>query len=380
LSERRSKLVCPSCGREVGKEASVAGLCPDCYVERYGVARLPGAVKYVFCVECGSYRYQGGWNEGLGDPEETMKEYLRITLTSKLKPSEGVDEAWVEDVELSRPFEGPGVYEAYVDVRGLARQGKVELRDRAVVRVEAQASVCPVCSSRLTGRGYEAEIKVRGARGPLSEEARRQVERIIRSVAERGVGRYVVKLEEEDGGINVYLADQQAARMLASKLKAALAGEVIESFKLVGRKPSGKRKGRLTISVRVPDFKPGDVIMVEGKPHLFLSLTRSGILAVDLRSGREVTIKIGGKGGVSVKDVELYQGGPEMRRYMLLSRDGPTTVFLDADKDYQDVVEVPSDRVKVYVSEFKPGETYIVFRVANKIYVIKREESGGENG
>ncbi|WP_162200648.1 NMD3-related protein [Aeropyrum camini] len=59
--------VCPSCGRPLeGK--GVRRLCPDCYVERYGVARLPETIRFVYCRDCGAYRYQGGGTRGWRAP------------------------------------------------------------------------------------------------------------------------------------------------------------------------------------------------------------------------------------------------------------------------------------------------------------------------
>ncbi len=368
---------CILCGTPI-EGSGLGGLCPKCYAERYGVARLPSTVKFVYCTGCGAYRYQGGWNEGLESVEETMTEYLKIYLTSRLKPTEHLEEAWIDGVSITKPFTGPGVYEVHVDLRGVGAGGRVEVGERAVVRVEASAGLCPHCAARMGGRGYQAEVKIRGYAGRLSSETLEEVKRALSRVS-RGLEKYLVRVEESDGGLDLYLTDQQAARIIAGKLRSLFPGDVIESYKLVGRRPSGKRKGRLTISLRVLEAEPGDLVVVEGRKHIYLSSTRQGILVIDLEKGVERVVRLGGRTSRrDVKVIPLEEAGSDVRRLMLLSMEGPTTVFLDADSDYREVVEVPSGRVRVYVESMKPGKVYMAYRVGDKIYVVRSLDSGGE--
>ena len=367
--------ICPSCGSPVERGEAVRGLCASCYVKRFGVARLPGKVSFVYCKGCGSYRYQGGWNEGLWTVEEAMKEFLWTHLTLKARPSEGVGEVWVEEIEIPGGFSGPGLYRALVRVAGSA--GGSTLSEERVVEVEASAGLCPRCAARAGG-GYEAEVKVRGIGGALSEESKDRVYRVIRGAS--AVAGSIVKVEEREGGIDVYLADKQSARILAGRIKSAMGGEVAESFKLVGRKPSGKRKGRLTISVRVPDFRPGELILVDGRPHLYLAPRSGGILAVDLEEGVERVVKLGGPG--ARVEVRRPPRGPWARRLMLLSGSPGPMVFLDLDKGPGGVVEVPGGRVEVLIEakDLEPGRVYLAYMTPNRLYILGVEDSGGEEG
>lgn len=227
--------VCPSCGRPLeGK--GVRRLCPDCYVERYGVARLPETIRFVYCRDCGAYRYQGGWNEGLESAEDTLREYLHMVLTMRMKPTEAVEEAWVESIELMQGFEGPGLYTVLVTIAG--RAGGRDLVERRTVSVEASQALCPRCTARSTGRGFEAEVRVRSTAGSLGGDVKAGVARVIRR--NRSIAGFIVKVDESREGLDIYLTDQTAARMLAGKLRSEFSAEVKESYKLVGRQPSGK--------------------------------------------------------------------------------------------------------------------------------------------
>ncbi len=64
------------------------------------------------------------------------------------------------------------------------------------------------------------------------------VARVIRR--NRSIAGFIVKVDESREGLDIYLTDQTAARMLAGKLRSEFSAEVKESYKLVGRQPSGK--------------------------------------------------------------------------------------------------------------------------------------------
>jgi len=361
---------CPRCGRE-GVEF-IGPLCVDCYREVYGLSRLPRRLDFVYCAYCGAYRIEGGWSEGSGTLEERVVEYLHLALTRRIRPAEHVDEAWVERVEPLKPVKGPGLAQFRVVVG--ARAGGVEAREERVVEVNLKPSVCPVCTARITARGYEAVVQVRSSEGRLSDWLRRGVDEFLMSLDAR-LRSSILKVEERREGIDLLVHDQASARMIAAKLRAAFLGKTIETYKLVGRRPDGSRKGRLTVSVRLPDIKPGDLVEVGGRPSLYLAKARDGALFVDLKSGREVHVSAD----------ELWERGfrrlgspPELRRLMLLSRGGPTTVFLAPAAGYAGL-EVPSRDVRVYTDRLVEGEEYLAYMSGRRIYVIRRApEAGGE--
>lgn len=362
-----SSRICPRCGRSEGEVEFIGPLCKDCYVEVYGVARLPEKAGFVYCQYCGRYKYQGGWNEPSGTIEETLLDYLSIVLTRRLRPTENIEEAWIGEIRLDREFTGPGIYNAYVRVHG--RHGRVEVVEEKVVTVKADAAVCPTCTRRITKRGYNAVLQVRSSRGRLSDNLRERVNVFLSENLSGRLAESIIGLEEHREGFDILVDDPSIARMIAAKLRSNFMAKTIETFKLVGRNPDGSRKGRLTISVRIPEIEPGDIILVDGRPYLFLATSRGGnLLLVDLERGREEYMS---SDLLWQKGFKPYPGGVELKRYMLISRDKNTTIFLDAESGYQDVVEVPSNSVKIYVDKFTEGREYKVFQAGTKIYVVK---------
>jgi len=363
---------CPRCGRSDAEVGFIGPLCRDCYVEVHGLARLPPGFHYVYCQYCGRYKYRGGWNEPAGDLEETLRYVLLAHLTRKLRPTEHVDEAWVEDVRFERPVVGPGMYRAIVRIAGSA--GGVQASEERIVNVKVDAAVCPDCTNRITGRGYNAIVQVRGSGGRLSEETRRSVEEYLAKLLSGGLAESIISVEYPKEGMDLLVADPSVARMIAAKLRNTFMAKTVETYKLVGRNPDGTRKGRLTISVRIPEISPGDIVDVGGRPHLYVSRERgSAPLMVDLESGREYRLS---PDELWQKGFRIHPEGAEVRRYMLMSRSPSTIVFLDADSGYTRVVEVPSDQVHVYVDDFSEGSVFKVYVSGPRVYVVGREEEG----
>ncbi len=357
--------VCPVCGRSSREVPFVGGLCRDCYIEHVGVARLPPALRFVYCKYCGAYRYQGGWNQGLGDPGETLVEYAHLVLSKKLKPTRSVSEAWIEEVRLDRPFHGPGIYRLLVRVAGRSVEG-VPLTQELVVEARAEAAVCPACTARLTERGYEAIVQIRGSEGRLGGRLRGEVEGFLGRLDPR-LRDAIVKVDEVREGIDLYVLDHASARMIAGKIRAAFMGRTVDTYKLVGRRPDGKRRGRLTISVRIPDIEPGDVLLVGGREALYLGRGRRGGLFVDMRTGMHFEIDAE---TLWERGFRRHPGGAAERRLMLISREGGTYVFLDADTDYQKVLEYPREYVHVYTDRLAEGSLYRAFLVGRRLYII----------
>ena len=361
--------VCPRCGRSSSEVPFIGHLCRDCYVEVYGVARLPRKVHFVYCQYCGRYKYQGGWNEPSGTVEETLRDYIEMVLAKKGRPTQGIEEFWIEKVELLTPFHGPGIYKARVVVAG--RSGDVEAREEKLVEVKVDVGVCPMCTNRITKRGYNAIIQVRSSEGRLSEPLRRRVDRFLSEELSGLLRESVIGTEEHKEGFDILVSDPSSARMIASKLRAAFMGRTSETWKLVGRKPDGSRKGRLTILVRLPDIEEGDVIDIGGKPYLLLAVAqRGGPLLLDLSTGRETTMR---PDRLWAAGFRRHPEGPETRKLMLIDYGYRSVVFMDPDRGYE-TIDIPRDRVHVFVEDLEPGRIYKVMLVAGRAYILRSAE------
>ncbi|MEB3844205.1 MAG: hypothetical protein LRS48_00820 [Desulfurococcales archaeon] len=363
--------VCPRCGRTSREVPFIGNLCRDCYVEVYGIASLPSRVEFVYCKYCGRYKYQGEWFEP-SDPtlEGTLRDYLFMVLSRRMKKTEHIDEAWIESIDFINKPGGPGLYRARVAISG--RSGDVTVGEEKIVEVQVNVGVCPLCTNKITKRGYEAIVQVRSSSGRLGEDLRSRVDAFLAEELSEQLKDTIISVEEHREGFDLLLSDPTAAKIIASKLRSNFMAKTVETYKLVGRKPDGSRKGRLTISVRIPEIRPGDVIRVGGRLHLFLATSRRGApVLVDLQTGREYTAR---PDYLWRKGFEPYEGGMETARLLLLSVTPRSVLFSDAGKNYDEIIDFPREKVKVYVEDFTPGKIYKAIIVGGRAYVIGVEK------
>ncbi|HID04244.1 MAG TPA: hypothetical protein EYP20_00400, partial [Aigarchaeota archaeon] len=264
--------MCVRCGREVDKLVD-GRLCPKCYLELYGFGRPPAKLQLVVCTRCGSYRYQGRWFPAPGDGG--LEDVAALVFQASFKPTEYTEYYRVEDVEIDYDAE-----QALVRVAG--RLQGMEHEDTIVysMPVVVQKQICPVCFQRAAGVPT-AIVQIRGYDGRLSEDDRIAVEEIIDELGE-SIEDVIISVDELREGIDLKMLDQNAARNLAARLRSRLAARVKESHKVVGRRNDGRRVSRLTLSVRLPFFKPGTLVEYQGSLARVEEIDRGYVLVRQL--------------------------------------------------------------------------------------------------
>ncbi|WP_228546799.1 60S ribosomal export protein NMD3 [Hyperthermus butylicus] len=245
--------MCIRCGRDVA--VLVDGrLCPDCYLELYGLGRLPQKLVVTICPRCGSYRFQGRWYPPPGDGG--IEDVVLLIAQASFKPAEHVEYYRVESVEVDYENE-----RAILVVTGKLRGIQGEHRVTYTVALETKKQLCPACFQRAAGTPA-AIVQIRGYDGRLSEEDRVAVEDMVQTMP--GVVDAIISVEELREGIDYKMLDANLARHLAAKMRSQMAAMVKESHKVVGRRSDGKRFSRLTLSVRLPFFREGSLVDYNG--------------------------------------------------------------------------------------------------------------------
>ncbi|WP_148688703.1 60S ribosomal export protein NMD3 [Methanopyrus sp. SNP6] len=270
-------MICHRCGREV--DTTIDGLCPECYLEEHPIIEVPEGLEVRVCAQCLA-RYTGlRWEdppESVGSTEELLVEYVLRELEENLRTLPDVD-VRIEPLEVKGEPGGPGTR---VLVELLADSewevGEEVFTRKYHLRVPVVFALCDRCMKFRSGY-YEAILQVRSLRGKLTEREREEVENFVTEVAasllERDPMAYISDVEYPDEGIDFYIGSLNAARKLARRLVDAYGGIVRESHKLVGfDRERGKSKYKATISVRIPHFRKGDILLVDGQPYLVTGL------------------------------------------------------------------------------------------------------------
>jgi len=371
----RPKRVCPRCGKVT--DEFIGPLCKDCYVKEYGVAKIPKELTFTYCTECGSYKYQGRWNPGLGRLIDTLREFVFITLTKKIRPTQYIEEVWIDNVKIedNNIKSSSGYVNVLIKIGG--RSGSIKVSEYKKIKVLLSPTLCPKCLAKRSKTSFEAIIQIRGLEGTLKETTKKSIKEFIKNEIETKLRDSIVDTNDVRDGFDIKVFDQVGARLIASKLKKNFLAKVSESFKVVGRRSDGKRKSRISISIRIFDVEPGEIILINNKePLLFKRKVKSGLEFINMENGKCAILnpdeiwRMGFKRFRGEKEYNI-----EEKRLLLLSRNAFKTTFLDVDKNYQDYLEYLSSKVYSLVKTLREGNEYIAYIFKDKIFITRQANS-----
>lgn len=273
-------MFCVNCGREVSP-LSERGLCHDCYIEKTQIVRLPEKVDVEVCVHCGSRKRGEIWLQPARASLKAEDSVDPVAEGSLVARDAAIDAADVEKAVVrpayrvdSRPTDTHLKHWATtLTVTGRAESFEVAGSASTVVRLKG--ATCIRCSRRQGGY-FEGVVQIRAARRDLSRDevrhARRVASRMIdRIVSDGDTHAFVLRDEEIEGGLDVYFGTTNAARMIAKAVAQDLGGKVTEHAKIVGQK-DGLDLYRITFAMRVPEYRKGDVVVVDDAIWLVQSI------------------------------------------------------------------------------------------------------------
>lgn len=285
---------CPRCGSPDGD----GDLCDRCFAETTDAVEAPAETELRVCSGCGSYVTEAGWtssDEAVPLEDLALEAAKRGVRAHREAEDVGVDIV-VERVDQDH-YTIEGSYTASMRGHPVAGEFAVEVR--------VKRETCPTCG-KLSGGYYESIVQVRARnRDPRSRELEFARDTAY-SIAGRDYGdrdTFVSRVEEVDGGLDVYMSTNRSGRDLARRVADRYGGSVRDSASLVGME-DGREVHRVTYAVRLPEFVEGDVVLVGGSP---VAVTETGddVEGVDLRSGEHVRQEGEARKIGSLDDVEV---------------------------------------------------------------------------
>jgi len=308
-------LFCVECGRE---GELIDALCKECYSKRFARAVLPDHVDVTLCAHCSAMQTDKGWRD-VGSIKEAAQEAIEAALeVSKDAKAVQVSVQLVEQDERN--------IEAKVDVKLVSKGIDVERQLSTVVRLKRGS--CDSCSKQQ-GRYYEAILQVRGPGRELDEADGREVQRVVKARvgAMRRSSRsiFVSKIEDVKGGLDFYFSTIPAAKSIARELQDTMCAEYKESSSLWGRR-DGKEVYRMTFLIRLPGFKPGDVIDYASSTYFVQGMSRGMVRARDLTTGEDRSIKLKETG-----ECVLAKPSGEIKRAVVVAQTDRELQVLDPD-------------------------------------------------
>ena len=273
-------MFCVKCGKEC---ETFDGLCIECFLNGKQLIAFPHHVDLERCVNCEEFRISGQW---IARP---AKEAIEDAALSALSAVDGMRVLSV------------GVMSEELDERNFTVKADVEgkLRERVVnacaeTTVRLKNNVCQRCSRQL-GNYYEATIQIRSGTKELSAAVRDETVRYVRdrieNMAASNRGIFLTKVEEVQGGVDMFVSSTSLGRMLAKELSDSYCAETKESAKLIGKTEDGNDMYRMTYLVRMPEYHLNDVVMFEDAAYKLSGIGKGNGKLIRLKDFRETAIR-----------------------------------------------------------------------------------------
>lgn len=273
-------MFCVVCGKEWPLEELRGGECPECYLEKNVLVSVKEHVDIEVCVHCHARKRGELWLEGHGSMEPIVQDAVQ----------EAIQFAKVVDrprAQLDVIPEDERNFTVHIQATGVAEG--VPFDKTLKTRSRLKNATCLRCS-RVQGGYYEAIVQIRATKRELGRRELRALKALASRFIERVVSdgdrnAFVLRDDEIEGGLDIYMGTTNSGRMLAKQISVEHGGKVTEHAKTVGQK-DGLDIIRMTFALRLPQYRAGDVVVLDGVPGTVSSIGPKTVQVLDLRTGK----------------------------------------------------------------------------------------------
>ncbi|MBA2846103.1 nonsense-mediated mRNA decay protein 3 [Methanococcus maripaludis] len=349
---------CYRCGHE---GELLDGLCKICYTHMNPLIEVDNEVHVEVCHMCGSYKRKLWQDPQKRETYEIMEEIAYFGVKDNLKKANKSI-----DVEImpQEPKQLPGGKRSRVEIPTVVfAKGRLvgEDNDREEERhitVYLDMVQCPRCS-RCMSNYYEGTLQVRAMNRFLNDKERIELDDFVRDEAGKRLNKdrmaFISKYIPQKEGLDYQMGSMGAIRNIASAIKAKYGGKSIETAKLVGvDKDTGKDMYRITVAVRIPEFKIGDILEHNEKIYVVSSLNESRVYMEPVELGDKIALVW----NEIDKSAKLIKKGEDCETATVISITPDTITAMD-DSNYE-IYEYNNS-----IENVKEG---------NKIRIFKNEE------
>jgi nonsense-mediated mRNA decay protein 3 len=291
-----SRAFCPRCGDRIGpraeKAASTGGanerapVCQQCFFAEFDLVDAPDRIEVPVCSGCGAVKRGKRWVDvGARDYTDVAIDELAETLAIHV---DAEDVSWGIDPEQV----DENTIRMHCAVTGVVRD---QLREREfTVPVLISRGTCDRCG-RIAGEDYAATVQVRAReRTPESDEREESIEIARDYVADRedagDRNAFITEVGEREEGVDIKVSTTRIGQAIADRIVDRFGGRVDHSRTLVTEDGDGEEVYRMAYAVRLPPFRPGDVIDPEGRGNrdpVVVRSVRGNLKGTRLRTGED---------------------------------------------------------------------------------------------
>ncbi|AEN04779.1 NMD3 family protein [halophilic archaeon DL31] len=282
---------CPRCGDDVPERPEPlpgeprdrdTALCDACYFEQFEMVDAPERIEVLVCSRCGAVHRGNRWVDvGAKDYTDVAVDEVTEALAIHFNAEQvqwGVDPEQVDQNTIRMHCTFSGI------VRGTV------VEEQVTVPVKVSRGTCKRCG-RISGGAYAGKVQIRAEeREPTAEEQERAVEIAHELVDEReGKGdreAFITEVTDTKDGKNIKLSTNKLGRELSRRVTRKLGGDFEDYATLVTEDSDGNEVYRVNFSVRLPRYRPGEIIDPEdGDGPVLVSSVTGNLKGTRLTSG-----------------------------------------------------------------------------------------------
>ncbi len=349
---------CVKCGKEVERDEYIErySMCIDCFLKYRGVFVAKPVLHITICPRCGSWRLSGEWMK----PAPLNEVIRRVFLNEHHR---FVDRD-VEVLDLDVTGEPIRVYKNRYRVEAellVLFNNVVERKIPTTIEYVLEKKPCPKCIA-FAGKSHKALIQIRSEEGRLNSSDKQIIEKIL---SDPVISSDIVEITENKYGLDIKFYTLNIAKRTVNILSRLTGAKVIESFKPTKYDPrQGSWKGIVTLSVRLPSIKVGDLVEYRDRPAIVRNIDSSGLNIEFLDDGSTLNINYQQYWeGMLKRPGHLFY----MKSYRIIAHDSSTLYLLDEETG--EMREYPRNK---YTSSFNEGDIVYIVKFKNREYLVKK--------
>jgi len=292
----RSGEFCPRCGDAIERDPGVAlpgadgqrdpdsVLCDACYFDEFDLVDAPDRVQVRVCARCGAVHRGNRWVDvGAEDYTDIAVEAVSEALGVHVDAEEVSWQVAPEQVDAT-------TIRMHCQFSGVIRETPVT--EEVVVPVKIAKETCKRCG-KIAGGSFASIVQIRAEeRTPTSEELERAQAIAESYVAEREEtgdrDAFITEVGEVEEGLNMKISTNKLGQGIAQHVVRELGGSFSDSERLISEDSDGNELYRVTYAVRLPRYRPGEIIDPEdGDGPVLVRSVQGNLKGVRLASGED---------------------------------------------------------------------------------------------
>ncbi|MCU4801876.1 NMD3-related protein [Halobacteria archaeon HArc-gm2] len=262
----RSGAFCPRCGDEIPDEAlesrpgepqhSTSPLCDACYFDEFDLVDAPESIEVRVCAQCGAVHRGNRWVDvGAEDYTDVAIEEVSEALGIHVDAESVAWQVAPEQLDQNN-------IRMHAEFSGVIRDTPVTEQVQVPVKIARQT--CTRCG-KIAGGSFASIVQVRAVdRTPDSEEVDRAKEIAHEVVDEMEAtgdrDAFVTEINEGSEGPNIKVSTNKIGMKVSRRIVDELGGSFSDSERLITEDEDGNEVYRVSYAVRLPKYRPGEII------------------------------------------------------------------------------------------------------------------------